>query len=268
MRPDALKHAIAQIELDETMQARVLRRSLDHRKEHESMKKKPRIAIIAVAAAAAALLSATAFAAVRSQTRVIWTDQNAVIDTLSEAQDAMDSAGIGLTLPETLPGGYGFESANVSHSMLAEEQDAEDIQNVQTLEGEDGTVFSFVGGTDTGGVVCTYAKDGDTVHFDASKSLDTIDSEGCDVVERGGVTFYCSSGETVSVSSVAVEDGDLPADFDPADPDLSAMDVDTQSGTYRSVCWTVGGVTCTLSQTGGSLTQDDLIEMALTLCGT
>ena len=35
MTPDALKHAIKQIKMDETMQARVLRRSLDFAKEHE-----------------------------------------------------------------------------------------------------------------------------------------------------------------------------------------------------------------------------------------
>ena len=268
MNPDALKHAIEQIEMDETMQARVLRRSLDHRKEHEPMKKKPRIAIVAVAAAAVMALSVTAFAAIRNQVQVIWTDAGATIDTLSEAQEALAGTGSKLTLPQALPGGYAFKNAQISHQMTAEEQDAEDIQNVQTLEGEDGIVFSFVGDTGSDGVACTYDKDGETVLFDASKLPMDMDCEGCDIVEKNGVTFYCCSGETVSVSSVAVEDGDLPEDFDPAGPDLSAMDVDTQTGTYRSVCWTVDGITYTLSQTGGSLTQDDLLEMAAELCGT
>lgn len=274
MTPKALKHAIEQIEMDEAMQARVLRRSLDAMEEHDTMKQKKnykRIAIVAVAAVMA--LSVTAFAAVRNQAKVIWTDQSSVITSLSEAQEALTGTGSKLTLPEALPGGYAFDHAEISHQMMAEEQDMpENLQEIQTLEGEDGIVYSFMGETAQEGVACTYEKDGTEVRFDAAKSTDGIDSDGCSIVEKNGITFYCSSGETVSVCSGAVETGDLPedfdpADFDPADLDLSAVDVDTQDGTYRSICWTMDGITYSLSQLNGNLTHDQLIDMALSLSG-
>lgn len=274
MTPKALKHAVEQIEMDEAMQARVLRRSLDAMEEHDTMKQKKnykRIAIVAVAAVMA--LSVTAFAAVRNQVKVIWTDESDVITSLSEAQEALAGTGSKLTLPEQLPGGYTFESADISHQMMAEEQELpENKQLIQRTDSEDGIVYSFAGETAEDGVACTYKKNGDAVRLDASKSPDSIDSEGCNVVEKNGITFFCSSGETVAVSSVAVEDGDLPEDFDPADFDPealdgSAMDVDTQDGTYNSICWAMDGITYSLSQLNGDLSHDQLIDMALVLCG-
>lgn len=270
MTPHALKHAIEQIEMDETMQARVLRRSLDHRKEPTMKKKHYRIAIAAVVAVMA--LSVTAFAAVRNQVKVIWTDENDTINTLSEAQEALTGTGSRLTLPEALPGGYTFKNAEISHQLMAEEQDLpENGQVIQRTDSEDGIVYSFNGQAAEDGVACTYEKDGADVHFDAVKSTDGIDSEGCNVVEKNGITFYCSSGETVAVSSVAMEDVDLPEDFDPEDfdpedLDLSAIDTDTQDGTYCSVRWIADGVSYSLSQLNGDLTHDQLIDMALALC--
>lgn len=274
MTPETLKHAVEQIHMDEIMRARVLRRSLAYRKEHATMKQKKnykRIAIVAVAAVMA--LSVTAFAAVRNQVKVIWTDESDVITSRSEAQEALADIGSRLTLPEALPGGYAFEEAQISHQMLAEEQELpENRQVIQRTDSEDGIVYSFAGETAEDGVSCTYEKDGAEVRFDASKATDGIDSEGCNIVEKNGITFYCSSGETVSVSSVAVEDGDLPENFDPEqldpnDLDLSAMDTDTQEGTYRSIQWIADGVSYSLSQLNGSLSHDQLMDMALALCG-
>ena len=146
MTPDKLKHAVDQIHMDEQARARVLRRSLDRMEEPIMMKQKKnykRIAIVAVAAVMA--LSITAFAAVQNQVKVTWTDRNTEVHTLSEAQEIMDAAKIGMKLPETLPGGYTFESANVARSALAEEKDVEDPENVQILTGENGIVYSFSG---------------------------------------------------------------------------------------------------------------------------
>lgn len=271
MTPKALKHAIEQIEMDEAMQARVLRRSLDAMKEHDTMKQKKnykRIAIVAVAAVMA--LSVTAFAAVRNQVKVTWRDINAEVTTLSEAQEIMDAAGIDLTLPETLPGGYAFESANVARSMMAEE--VEEPENPKILTGDNGIVYTFSGVDGGDAVACTYAKGEEKVMLDADKATVGIDSEGCTIVEKNGITFYCSSGETVSVSSVAVAEDALPADFDPADFDMeeldtSAMDVDTQDGSYSSICWMMDGTLYSLSQLDGELSHDQLVDMALALCG-
>lgn len=275
MTPDKLKHAVEQIHMDETARARVLRRSLDRMEEPTMMKQKKdykRIAVVAVAAVM--VLSITAFAAVRNQIQVIWTDQSAVITSLSEAQEALAGTGSKLTLPETLPSGYAFESAQISHQMMAEEGSLpENRQEIQESEGEDGLVYSFHGETAENGVACTYEKDGSDVRFDAVRSQDGINSEGCNVVEKNGFTFYCSFGETVAVSSAAVEDGDLPEDFDPEnfdpeDLDLSALDMDTQDGTYLSIQWIMDGTSYSLSQLNGELTHDQLIDMALALCGT
>lgn len=273
MTPDKLKHAVDQIHMDETMRARVLRRSLDRMEESTMTKQKKnykRIAIVAVAAVMA--LSITAFAAVRNQVKVTWTDENDTINTLSEAQEALAGTGSKLTLPEALPGGYTFQNAEISHQLMAEEQDLpENKQVIQRTDSEDGIVYSFNGQAAEDGVACTYEKDGAEVRLDAAKSTGSIDSEGCNIVEKHGITFYCSSGETVAVSSMAVETGDLPEDFDPEniDPeelDLSAIDTDTQDGTYNSICWTLDGITYSLSQLNGDLTHGQLIDMALALC--
>ena len=270
MTPKALKHAIEQIEMDEAMLARVLRRSLDAMEEHDTMKQKKnykRIAIVAVAAVMA--LSVTAFAAVRNQVKVTFTDQNAEVTTLSEAQEIMDAAKIGLTLPEALPGGYAFESANVARSMMAEVQ--EPAENPQILTGENGLVYTFSGETGNNAVTCTYAKDGEKVMLDADTAPLDMDAADCDVVEQDGVRFYCSEGDTMAVTTAVMDSADVPddfvpEDFDPEDLDLSAVDMDTQDGTFRSVLWTADGVTYSLSQLSCSLTRDQLIDMALALC--
>lgn len=273
MTPKALKHAIEQIEMDEAMQARVLRRSLDAMEEHDTMKQKrnyKRIAIVAVAAVMA--LSVTAFAAVRNQVKVTWTDRATEVHTLSEAQEIMDAAKIDMTLPETLPGGYTFESANVARSALAEEKDTEDPQNVQILTGENGIVYSFTGEAGGDTVSCVYEKDGAKVYLDAGTVSADVSAEDCETVEKGGMTFRCVEGGTTSVSTAVMTDADVPEDFDPEnfDPeelDLSAFDVDTQEGSHCSIFWEKDGISYTLFQLNGELTRDQLMDMALTLCG-
>ena len=56
MKPDALKHAVEQIEMDEAMQARVLRGSLDYGKEHNTDVYKRQAVIVVVAIVAAVVV--------------------------------------------------------------------------------------------------------------------------------------------------------------------------------------------------------------------
>ena len=271
MTPDALKHAVEQIHMDEIMQARVLRRSLDHRKEHDTMKQKrnyKRIAIVAVAAVMA--LSVTAFAAVRNQVKMTWTNLSAEVHTLSEAREMMEAAKINMTLPETLPGGYAFKSANVAHSMLAEEKDP--AEETQSLTDENGFFFTLNGTAGEDTFTCTYEKDGARVCLDAGRTPTDLSAEDCETVEKGGMTFRCVEGGTTSVSTAVMTDADVPEDFDPEnfDPeelDLSAIDMDTQEGSHCSVFWEKDGISYTLFQLNGELTRDQLIDMALALCG-
>ena len=256
MKPDALKHAVEQIEMNEAMQARVLRRSLDYGKEHNTMQQKrnyKRIAVIAVAAVMA--LSVTAFAAVRSQARVLWMDGNSTIENMAEAQQALKDTGSNVTLPEQLADGYTFAGANVTHQMLAEEsgQDAQEVS-----EGEDGTVFTFVDGSEERGVSCVYRKGDEEVALDASKLDDLLYDEEtaeCDVVELEGQTFYYSEGDTVTATTMTAEDGVV---------EDSSME--SRGGTFRSVSWQKDGISYSLSQLDGSLTREELVQTALELC--
>lgn len=273
MTPDELQHAVNQIHMDEAMRARVLRRSLACMEESTMMKQKKnytRIAIVAVAAVMA--LSVTAFAAVRNQVKITWTDRNTEVHTLTEAQEIMDAAKIGMKLPETLPGGYTFESANVARSALAEEKDAEDPENVQILTGENGIVYSFSGESGGDEVSCVYDKDGAKVYLDAGTLPPELSDADCETVKKGGMTFRCVEGGTTSVSTAVMTDAEVPEDFDPEnfDPeelDLSALDTDTQEGTHCSIFWEQDGISYTLFQLNGELTRDQLIDMALALCG-
>lgn len=260
MTPDELKHAVKQIRMDEMMQARVLRRSLDHRKELEPVKKKnyKRIAIVAVAAVLA--LSVTAFAAARNRVLVSWSGQDSAIETLSDAQQAMDSAGCDLTLPETFSNGYAFESASVAKQMMAEETDT-DVKAGQQISSEDGMVFTFVGGDGAAqeSVSCDYRKGGETVMLQASKlgpDFDMIEDE--DMVELEGHKFFYSENTVDAVAMVATEDG-------MTEVDDSAVDQAAQS-TSRNVSWQSGGTTYFLSQLDGTLTKGELLQMALELC--
>lgn len=264
MTPDALKHAMEQIELNDEMQARVLRRSLAQGKEHKNMRHKRNYKRIAMASVAAVMvLSVTAFAAVRSQVMVSWVDPSDTIVDLAEAQQALKDTGSGLTLPENLAG-FDFHSANVSHHMMAQEQqDAQTSSQVQVLEEKvDGEafVYSFTGEKKDDGVSCIYRRGDEEVLLDADKLDDLMYDENgdqCDVVELEGQTFYCSDGATASTAMVTAEDGKV-----------AASDIEeVQSGTYRCVSWQADGVTYSLSQIDGSLTREELCRMALELCG-
>ena len=251
MTPEQLRHAAAQIENPE-IQARVLRRSLDYGKEQEPMKTKRHIGRIAVGTVAAVLaLSVTAFAAVRSQVEVLWADP--AIEDLAEAQQTLRETGSKLALPEEL-GDYTFAGANVTRQMTAEEQ-TDTPENGQVLEGENGMVFVLNGEQSESGVSCVYRKGDEEVSLDTVKLDDLLydqTAEECDVVELEGQTFYCSEGDTVTATMATAEDGVVSS-------------TESQGGTYRSVAWEQDGVYYSLSQLDGSLTREDLIDMALEL---
>lgn len=259
MTHDEFHRAVSRIDSQE-IQARVLRRSLDYAKEFDRMKPKKNYKRIAIAAVAAVMaLSVTAFAAVRSQVAVIWSDAANTIADLAEAQQIWQDTGSKLALPEKFSDGYTFAGANATHQMMAEEQ-GETPENGQVLENEDGTVFTFVGEQAESGVSCVYRKDGEEVTLDANKFYDGLiydeNVAECDVVELEGQTFYCSEGDTVAATMVTAEDGAV-----------VESSVEPQSGTYRSVSWEMDGVSYSLSQLDGSLTQEELCQMALELCG-
>lgn len=253
MTPEQLRHAVAQIENTE-LQARVLRRSLDYGKEQEPMKTKRHIGRMTVAAAAAVLvLSVTAFAAVRGQTAVRWSDAENTIVDLGEAQQVWQQVGSKLALPEALSNGYTFAEARTTQQMMAEEQ------TLAPEEGRNGIVYKFIGEQADVGVSCIYRKGDEEVTLDTNPLDDLLyDAEmgACDVVELEGQTFYCNEGDTVSSTMVTVEDG-------------AVVDsgMETQTGTYRSVSWQKDGVGYSLSQLDGSLTREELCQMALELCG-
>lgn len=253
MTPEQLRRAVAQIENTE-LQARVLRRSLDYGKEQEPMKTKRHIGRMAVAAAAAVLvLSVTAFAAVRSQVAVRWSDAENTIVDLDEAQRAWQQVGSKLTLPEALYNGYTFAEARTTQQMMAEEQPP------ASEEGQDGIVYKFVGEQADAGVSCIYRKGDEEVTLDTNPLDDLLydaETDACDVVELEGQTFYCAEGDTVSSTMVTVEEGTV-----------VDSGMETQTGTYRSVSWQKDGVGYSLSQLDGSLTREELCQMALELCG-
>lgn len=260
MTPDALKQAIKQIQMDEIMQARVLRRSLDHRKELEPVKKKnyKRIAIVAVAAVM--VLSITAFAAARNRVLVSWSNSESAIETLADAQQAMDSVGCDLTLPETFSNGYAFESGYAAQQMMAEEADTT-TKDGHVISGEDGMVFTFTGsdGTAQESVTCDYRKGDETVMLQATKlAADFETAEDEDVVELEGHKFVYSENTVDAVAMVATEDG-------MTEVEDSAVEQTAQS-TARNVTWQSGGMTYFLSQMDGTLTRAELIQMALELC--
>lgn len=251
MTPDALKHAIKQIKMDETMQARVLRRSLDYAKEHDTMKQKKswkRIAIIA--AAAVIVLSATAFAAVRSQVFVSWSDGSYLYQTIDEAQKAMEQAGGTLSLPEAFSNGYTFKGAYQDHQMAAEAQESGAKDN--------GMVFTFMDGTQQEGLTCDYSRSDETVSLSAAKAdspAQDAAGENSQILELEGVTFLCSEDSVASVSTTATGDGSV-----------VESSGEPQEGLSRSVSWQVEGVSYQLSQLDGSLTWNELCQMALELC--
>lgn len=220
------------------------------------MKTKRHIGRIAVGTVAAVLaLSVTAFAAVRSQVAVLWADP--AIEDLAEAQQTLRETGSKLTLPEEL-GEYTFAGANVTRQMTAEEQ-TDTPENGQVLEGENGMVFTLNGEQSESGVSCVYRKGNEEVSLDTVKLDDLLYDQDqttaeCDVVELEGQTFYCSEGDTATATVATAEDGVVSS-------------TESQGGTYRSVVWEQDGVWYSLSQLDGSLTREDLIDMALELLG-
>lgn len=251
MTPEQLRHAVAQIENTE-LQKRVLRRSLDYGKEHEPMKTKRHIGRIAAAAAAAVLaLSVTAFAAVR-QLRVDYSAPNTEVMNLEEAQEWMQAVGSELALPETFSNGYQFSGAN--HPLLAD-------------------------GTETAGLVCVYEKEEESLCLRVAPSEDETEASGDEIQEPSiyrepTVSVSRGSAELEPETEAKVTDllfryREKPLVIECADEDASEGSGAAERITIvdRTISWEQDGVAYELAQMEGSLTQEELLEMALELSG-
>lgn len=275
MTPDALKHAIEQIQMDEDMRARVMRRSLDHKKEH-SMKHSKKIKGILIAAAVAVMaLSITAFAAARNQVFITWADDTVSYDTLDEAQAALDAQGSNITLPETFANGYAFAGANLEHQAVGEEDEAapeddviyssEDSTIMAVTDGMDVITYTFSGQQDS--ISCTYEKGSSKVFLsvtDLGTYWDGIDPN--DAIQAGGYEFYYgeSNADASEALATEVDDAGIPTATTVTMSDGDAEDL--TPGTSRCLMWEMDGKTCMLSSLDDSMTRDGLIEMALELC--
>lgn len=278
MTPDALKHAVERIQMDEDMRARVLRRSLDQEKE-TIMKKKPKIAIIAAVAAAVAVLSVTAFAAVRSQVLISWTNENDTYETLSQAQEALAATGSSLTLPESFSNGYAFAGAAMEHQAVTEEATENDQTPAEFTD--EGDIFSLPESGMADNLRCTYEKGDSDVSLSAVDAAQMpLDEENAVVAEVGGHKF-CFIQNTIAVESTeaaAIEDGEPQEDAEIQNDGYQTENIVTVedgslvegSGvTLQSPAilqWQEDGKVYTLTNMDGTLTQAELIQMALELC--
>lgn len=283
MTPEALKHAIAQVQMDEDMRTRVLRRSLD-RETEDSMKHTTfRKRVIAAAAVAVMALSVTAFAAFKSQVMLSWVDETYTYDTISEAQKALADTGSKLTLPEKFSNGYAFAGAALEHQATTEEGSATETENGQVFSGENGITFSVTPDSLTSNLSCTYEKG------DSEVSLSAIDAAQCSLAEGntaaaevGGRKFYFTNAAIAveRTGAAVVQDGDsqretaVYPDGYQAETTVTVVDGSLVEGSDENVQlqtpgilqWQEDGKVYTLTNLDGSLTQAELIQMALELC--
>lgn len=266
MTPQELKHAVEQMDLSQDMQERILYRSLTARKEAPVSKKKrwKRAAVAAVAAVM--VLTVTAVAASRSQVFVHWSEEEYAYTSLPEAQKALEAVGGTLTLPETLSE-YTFQGAYTNYKMMAET--------------EDGRTFSLVKQSNQNGFSVDYqSKSGQVtltaepaaVWEDANQDDQTeAEKQGLPVVteittitgdlvveeqtepEATLYTLPYVYRETPTV--VAIEEGMMTSEEESSVEGI-------EGETVKMLQWTVDGVTYTLSQTSGDLTEQELATMA------
>ena len=267
MTPQELKHAVEQMDLSQDMQERILYRSLTAGKE-APMRKEKRWKRAAVAAVAAVMvLTVTAVAASRSQVFVHWSEEGYAYASLPEAQKALEAVGGTLTLPETLSE-YTFQGAYTNYEMMAET--------------EDGRTFSLVNQSERKGLSVDYRSPSGQVTLTAEPAAVREDADQADQTEavelpvateittitgdlvveeqtEPEATLYTLPyvyRETPTV--VAIEEGMLTSEEESSVEDI-------EGETVKTLQWTVDGVTYTLSQTAGDLTEQELAAMAESL---
>lgn len=269
MTPQELKHAVEQMDLSQDMQERILYRSLTAGKE-APMRKKKRWKRAAVAAVAAVMvLTVTVVAASRSQVFVHWSEEGYAYASLPEAQKALEAVGGTLTLPETLSE-YTFQGAYTNYEMMAET--------------EDGRTFSLVNQSERNGLSVDYKSKSGQVTLTAKPAAvweDANQANQTEAVEQGlpvvteittitgdlvveeqtepEATLYTLPyvyRETPTV--VAIEEGMLTSE-----EESSVEGIEGEM--MKTLQWTVDGVTYTLSQTAGDLTEQELAAMAESL---
>lgn len=241
MTPEQLRHAVAQIENAE-IQARVLRRSFDYGKERESMKKRHIGRMAALTAAAVLVLSVTALAAVR-YVRIDDFAPNAEVLNLEEAQAQVQAVGGELVLPEGFSNGYVFSGA--THQMLAD-------------------------GNETAGMSCVYEREGERLCLRVVPAEDETEALG-DEIREPAVSASRGSAEPKPAEAGHVTDLLFRYYEKPLVIECSSEDAGKEGETItvvnRTVSWELDGVAYELAQIEGSLTQEDLLEMAQELHG-
>ena len=258
MTPQELKHAVEQMDLSQDMQERILYRSLTAGKE-APMRKKKRWKRAAVAAVAAVMvLTVTAVAASRSQVFVHWSEEGYAYASLLEAQTALEAAGGTLTLPEKLSE-YTFQGAYTNYEMMAET--------------EDGRTFSLVNQSERKGLSVDYRSPSGQVTLTAEPAAvweDADQANQTEAVEQG--LPVVTEITTITGDLVVKEQTEpeatlytLPYVYRET-PTVVAIEVeDIEGETVKTLQWTVDGVTYTLSQTAGDLTEQELAAMAESL---
>ncbi len=200
--------------------------------------------IIVLAAAAVMLLSITAYAA--STIITTWYSSASPKDRLSSlptSNETMDELGYTPDLIEKFSNGYSFDGASYKNNALSDENGkiAEKFKSLSV----------------------SYTKGDERVYFSADKFISTVDESGELYKSINGIDFYAHSFNNKIVPS----DYEMTAEDKKAEAEgrvyFNEDGIDHFEDHFiNSVTWKKDGIQYNLMQSNGTLSIDDLINMA------
>ncbi len=240
MKEHDLRQAMDKVQITNEMQQTILCKVKNHKKEAYAMSK---MKICLTAAAATMILGVAVFAG--SNMIKSWNSSSSSIPdytSLPTAEKCVEDAGYAPVLLSEFENGYAFEEGSVVQNNL---KDASD-RSVEKFKS-----FSF-----------EYEKGGEEVWFSAGQYVSEMTQEGELAATIDGIDVYYTSYtnkmvpanyEMTAEDKKAEENGDLV---------FSYGAIETSVSQVQGVSWEENGIHYNLTHIDGSLSQQELVDMA------
>lgn len=255
MRENDYIKTMQKIHMPDDMRTRILHRmAQENTKEvpiHMMRRNKKKMAAVLIAAAMAVGGSAFAFSGTISS---IFSSSSSDPDytSLPTAQQCEQDAGFAPALVKNFDNGFAFKDGTVVNNQ-EQNEDGKTVNKYASLD------FTYQKGDQT----VTLAQDKDAQHDSA---------EGSCIAQKDGVSYYetTKTEKYVSESYLKTEQDKL--DEASGDVEINVADSDAihagqndnsvETDTYHGINWTANGVHYSLYQINGSLTADQMLDMA------